>query len=273
MSYSLAEDNAYEKSKLNILKKADGAFVTRRLFLFDIRRNYPYYLYMIKFDGEPITWLLRRKKNALNISYVVFAVLIVSAVAAATLARGAFQSGSNPNLYFAALSIAVIFLVGFICVIVFWVTPAERKLKYAVCKEIAEGLLAHEALLKGGDVIGFSADYEGDVLTLSRKNFTGEIKIDPSRITSVDGLGGAGAKIGLDLKPLKAVPSLYATAGTKLWQFLQAYYSLHGKDNGVKSVTVTDNMGKTPLTLPVFSGDAPVKSAAKNYFLKKGLVK
>ena len=228
---------------------------------------------MIKFDGEPTTRLLKQKKNVLNISYVVFALLLVSAVVAAALARGAYQSGANWNLYLAALCAALIFLVGFILVIALLVVPAERKLKFAVSKEIADGLLAREDMFKGGGVIEFSADYSGDVLTLSRKNYTGAISIDPSRITSADGLGGAGAKIELDLNPLKAVPSLYATAGTKLWLFLQGYYALHGKENGAERVTVTDNMGKTPLTLTVFDKGASEKSAAKNYFIEKGLVK
>lgn len=228
---------------------------------------------MIKFDEAQTTALLQRKKLALNTSYVIFAVLLVSAVGAAVLARGAYQSGLNWNLYLAALIIALIFLVGFICVIAFWVVPTERKLKYAVAKDIAEGLLAREDMLKGGGAIEFVADYSGDTLTLSRKNFTGAISIDPSRLTTSDGLGGAGAKIEMDLKPLKAVPSLYATAGTKLWLFLQAYYSLHGEENGAESVTITDNMGKTPLTLTVFSKGAPENKIKKNYFIEEGLVK
>ncbi len=228
---------------------------------------------MIKFDGEPTTSLLKQKKNSLNTSYVVFAILLVSAVIAAALARGAYQSGANWNLYLAALCVALIFLVGFILIIALWVVPTEKKLKFAVSKEIAEGLLSREDMFKGGGVIEFSADYSGDVLTLSRKNYTGAISIDPSRLTSADGLGGAGAKTELDLKALKAVPALYATAGTKLWLFLQAYYLLHGKDNGAERVTITDNMGKTPLTLTVFDKDAAQKSGAKNYFIERGLVK
>ena len=228
---------------------------------------------MIKFDGEPTAGLLKRKKNSLNTSYVVFAILLVSAVIAAALARGAYQSGANWNLYLAALCVALVFLVGFILIIALWVVPTEKKLKLAVGREIADGLLSREDMFKGGGVIEFSADYSGDVLSLSRKNYTGTIAIDPSRLTSADGLGGAGAKIELDLKALKAVPSLYATAGTKLWLFLQGYYALHGKENGAERVTVTDNMGKTPLTLTVFDKGAPVQSAEKNYFIKKGLIK
>ena len=228
---------------------------------------------MIKFDDERTTALLQRKKQALNISYTVFAVLLVSAVAAATLTRGAYESHANWDLYLAALIIAIIFLIGLILLIAFWVVPAEKKLRYAVCKQIAEGLLAREDMFKGGGVIEFSADYSGDVLTLSRKNFMGTIAIDPSRLTTAEGLGANGAKIEIDLKPLKTVPALYGSSGTKLWLFLSAYYSLHGKENGAEIVTVTDNMGKTPLTLTVFDKNAPANSGAKNYFIEKGLVK
>lgn len=228
---------------------------------------------MIKFDDGETVRLLQKKKLSLNVSYVLFALLIVSAVLAAVLARGAVSDDVAWSNYIYALAFAAVCLVAFIGVIAFLVVPTEKKLKYAVGKEIAKGLLAREDMFKGGGIIEFVADYSGDVLTLSRKNFTGAISIDPSRLTASDGLGGAGAKIEMDLKPLKAVPALYATAGTKLWQFLQGYYALHGEENGAERVTVTDNMGKTPLTLTVFDKGAPAKNNAKNYFIEKGLIK
>lgn len=228
---------------------------------------------MIKFDDKEIVRLLQKKKLSLNASYVLIALLIVSAVVAAVLARGAYSDDLARSNHIYALAFAAIFLVALIGVIIFNVVPTNEKLKYSVCKETADGLLARGDFFEGGGVIEFFADYSGDVLTLSRKNFTGAIAIDPARVDSAEGLGGAGAKIELDLKPLKAVPALYGSAGTNLWLFLSAYYSLHGRENGAERVTVTDNMGKTPLTLTVFDKDAPAKSAEKNYFIKKGLVK
>lgn len=228
------------------------------------------YLYMIKFDDGGTVRLLQKKKLSLNISYVLFALLIVSAVLAAVLARGAVSDDSTWSNYICALAFAAVCLVAFIGVIVFFVIPADKKLKYAVCRQIAEGLFAREDMFKGGGVIEFVADYSGDTLTLSRKNFTGAITIEPSRVTVAGGLGGTGAKIEIDLTALKAVPSLYATAGTKLWLFLQGYYAVHGEENGAESVTITDNMGKTPLPLTVYVKGAPEK---KNYFIEKGLIK
>ena len=230
---------------------------------------------MIKFDGAHITDAIKKKKLYTGSVYVFLALLLIAAVIAAVLTREAVLTGKSEHEYeyFVSLSGAIVCLLTIIGFIVFLITPANRELNRCVCKTMANGLLAREDMFKGDGVIEFSADYSGDVLTLSRKNFTGAITIDPSRLTSADGLGGAGAKIEMDLKPLKAVPSLYATAGTKLWQFLQAYYLLHGEENGADSVTITDNMGKTPLTLTVFTKGVPAKQNTKNYFIEKGLVK
>lgn len=225
---------------------------------------------MIKFDGGEVTERIKSKRILNGLNIVFFSVILFEALIVAVFSKNA---ASNWGLYIALYVQLGVFAVLYILFLVTLFARGGRRLSYAVCKEIAEGFYARGDLLAGDGKIEFSADYSGDVLTLSRKNFTGAIAVDPSRLTSADGLGGAGAKIELDLKPLKAVPSLYATAGTKLWLFLQAYYSLHGKQNGAESVTVTDNMSKTPLTLQVYADGAPAKSAENNYFIKKGLVK
>ncbi|MDE6691666.1 MAG: hypothetical protein K2K04_06820 [Clostridia bacterium] len=230
---------------------------------------------MIKFDGSHITDAIKKKKLYTGSVYIFVALLIIAAVIAATLTREVVLNGKSEHEYeyFVSLSGSIVCLLIIIGFIVFLIIPANRELNRCVCKTMANGLLAREDMFKGGGNIGFVADYSGDVLTLSRKNFTGAITIDPTRIVSADGLGGAGAKIEMDLKPLKAVPALYATAGTKLWQFLQAYYLLHGEENGAESVTITDNMSKAPLELTVFLKDAPAKKNEKNYFIEKGLIK
>lgn len=227
---------------------------------------------MIKFDDPEISRLLQKKKGYLNISYLTFGIMIVAAVAAAVLARDVAGT-SNWGLQIAVLSVAAVFLAAFVCVTAFLVMPAGKKLNFAVCKAIADGLLAREDMFGGGGNIEFNADYEGDVLTLSRKGFTGAVTIDPARLNPAESFDSAVGKIQLDLKLLKSVPSLYGAAGTKLWLFLQGYYALHGKENGAESVTVCDNTGKKPLSLQAFSGSAPAKNATKNYFIKKGLIK
>ncbi len=212
-----------------------------------------------------------KAKRILNgLSILFFSVILCEALIVAVLSKNAT---SNWGLYIALYVQLGTFAVLYVLYLATLFAQGGRRLNYAVCKEIAEGLLAREDMFKGGGVIEFSADYSGDVLTLSRKNFTGAITIDPSRLASAEALGGAGAKIELDLKALKAVPSLYATAGTKLWQFLQGYYALHGEKEGAESVTITDNMGKTPLTLTVFVKGAGAKKNTKNYFIEKGLIK
>lgn len=271
-----------KKSDNLTIKKTDGVFVTLRLFLYytalsvpalDNSADKPYYLNMVKFDNSDVTTLIKKKKLCTEVTFVMFAVLLISAVISAVLTRNAIVEKSELKNEVYALCVTAVLLVCFIAVIIFYVAPTDRRLKLCVCKTIAEGLLERGDMFRGGGVIEFTADYSGDILTLSRKNFTGAISIDPARLATAQGLGGAGAKIELDLKPLKAVPALYGAAGTKLWLFLNAYYALHGKENGVERVTVTDNMGKTPYTLTVFDKSAPEKRGAKNYFIEKGLVR
>lgn len=228
---------------------------------------------MIKFDDKNITEALKKKKLYSEIAYVFFAVLLVSAIVAAVLTRGAVTNGENRVAHIAALCVFGAALICFIALLIFFVIPANRQLKLLVSKALADGLLAREDMLKGGGTLEFTADYQGDVLTLSRKGYTGVITLDPSRMTTADNLGGAGAKAELDLKPLKSSPSLYAAAGNRLLLFLQAYYLLHGSESGAESVAITDNMGKTPLTLQVYKSGTTVKNANKNYFIKKGLIK
>lgn len=228
---------------------------------------------MIKFDGGEMTRLIKKKKLCTEITLTILALLLISAVISAVLTRNAIVQKSELGNEVSALWITAFWLVCFIAVIIFYAAPTNRQLKKSVCKEIADGMLKREDMLKGGGKIEFSADYSGNILTLSRKGFTGEISIDPSRLKTAEGLGGAGAKIEIDLQPLKASPSVYSTAGSRLWLFLQAYYYLNGEKNGAEQVTITDNMGKTPYTLQIFAGGSPAKNAEKNYFIKRGLIK
>ena len=228
---------------------------------------------MIKFDDKNITAALKKKKLCTEFTCISFALLLISAVISAVLTRNAIVEKNELGNEVSALYLTAFLLAGFIAVIIFYVAPTNRQLKLLVSKALADGLLAREDMLKGVGTLEFTADYQGDVLTLSRKGYTGVITLDPSRMTTTDNLGGAGAKAELDLKPLKSSPSLYATAGNRLWLFLQAYYLLHGSESGAESVTITDNMGKTPLTLQVYKSGTTVKNANKNYFIKKGLIK
>ncbi|MCM1545702.1 MAG: hypothetical protein NC033_01570 [Clostridiales bacterium] len=228
---------------------------------------------MIKFDDGETVRLLRKKKLGLNACYVIFALLLVSAVLAAVLARGVYSDGAFRSNHLYALAFAAVCLVALVGVIAFVTAPTERALKLAVNSKIAKELLSREDFFAGDGRILFAADYSGDVLTLTRQNYTGAINLDPFNQKSTENIAAAGTKIEFGLKELKAVPSLYATIGTRLWLFLQAYYFLHGAKNGVESVYIADNMGKKPVFLQVFAINAPLEKAKKNYFIKKGLIK
>ena len=228
---------------------------------------------MISFNDDEITRLIKKYSVILNLSYVSFAVTLVSAVIAAALTKGAYADGANWEWYITSLIFALAFLVIFITLVAGFLVRESKRLKDAVCKRMCEGLLAKEEFFRGGEEIEFVTVYSNDCFIISRKGYTGEISIDPSRQQDVQNLGVSGAKIQLDLAPLKPAAAVYGIVGTRLWLFLQAYYSVHGEEIGVKRVLVTDCMGKEPLVLDIVRDGVPVKSSENNYFIKKGLIK
>ena len=228
---------------------------------------------MINFDDEKIERLIKKNTISLNLSYVFFAVALVGAVIAAVLAKGAYKDGTNLVWHLTALIAACVALAGFIITVAGFRVRESRQLKYAVCEKMCEGLLAREDFLKGGEEIEFIADHTQDTLSLTRKGYTGEIVVNPAKLKLLQSLGDEGTKIEFDLSTLKPATTFYGTVGTLLWQFLQAYYSVKGAEIKVKQVTITDNMGKTPLTLCIVRDGVTAKNTERNYFIKKGLIK
>ena len=228
---------------------------------------------MINFDDEKIERLIKKNTVSLNLSYVFFAVALVGAVIAAVLAKGAYVDGKNLGWHLTALIAACVALAGFIITVAGFRVRESRQLKYAVCKKMCEGLLADENFFKGGEQIEFIADHTRDTLSLTRKGYTGEIVVNPAKLQLLQSLGDAGAKIEFDLSTFKPATTFYATIGTLLWQFLQAYYFVKGAEIKVKNVFVTDKMSKTPLTLCIVHDGVTAKKTEKNYFIKKGLIK
>lgn len=225
---------------------------------------------MITFNDDGLKGRLQHAKICSGINVGFLTVIFIAALVIAVCSK---YAESNWGLYVGGLVFwGVLALVYVVCLFAIFL-PAAKAAKRGVCETIAQSLLTREDFFTGGEEIEFVAEYSGDCLTLSRKGYTGEILIEPSRLQNLKNLGGEGAKIEFDLAPLAIVPSVYSTVGTALWQFLQAYYAIKGAQGGVKRVFITDCMGKKPTTLAVFNDGAPAKTSDKNYFIKKGLIK
>lgn len=226
---------------------------------------------MVTFNDTETLAAIQHKKicNGINTAFLTF--LFITAVILAVCSR---YAESNFGLFAGGLCLWGVLLCAYLVSLFAITLPAGRKLKYRFCKIMAEGLLSREEMLKRGEHIELIADYSGNILTLTRKNYTGEIVISPAKSQSELKLGETGAKTEFDLTPFKTLPSVYATAGANLLKFLRAYYSLHGKENKNARVTITDNMEKAPVVFEIFSDREPDDKILKtDYFIKKGLVK
>ena len=225
---------------------------------------------MVKFDSRQTLSAGQHKKicNGINVAYLSALFFFATVLAACSK-----YAERNWGLYLGGICLFGVLLVIYFISLFLITLPAGRRLKRCVCKELADELLAEEEFLQGGGKIEFYVEYSGNVLTLSRKNYTGKITLSPERTESGAPLKSEGAKRQLDLTNLKPVPSVYATVGSLLLRFLSAYYSLHGESGGISAVTVTDCTGKKPYSLNVFGEGAPTAAKKSNCFLKDNLIK
>lgn len=222
---------------------------------------------MIKFDGDETNAALARRVIYRCISIASCAALIVCAVILAACSKYAER---NWELYIAFLCVYLLALLSFVLFLIFFGAKPGRELNRLVCKTIADAFYAREDILKGGN-IRFTVNYSGDILTLSREGYTGEIIISPASFRDGKSVADGGAEIAFDLSALKAAPPVYSSAGEKLLQFLQAYYLVNAQKLGVDNVAVTDDTGGAPREIALVTNGNPV-AAGSNYFIKRGLI-
>lgn len=222
---------------------------------------------MIKFDGAETTAALERRRIYRCTTIIFFVALIIYGVILATCSKCA---ESNGELFLSFLCIYLMALLSFVFFMIFFGAKPGKELNRLVCKTIAQAFYAKEDILKGGN-IRFTVVYSGDILTLSREGYTGEIIISPSSFKDGNSVADGGAEIAFDLSALKAAPSVYSSAGEKLLQFLQAYYLVNAQKLNAAGVTVTDDTGGAPREIVIVANGNPVGTQA-NYFIKRGLI-
>lgn len=222
---------------------------------------------MIKFDSAKTAAALARRVIYRGISIAFFVGLIIYGVILATCSK---YAESNWELYLAFLCVYLMVLLSFAFFLIFFGAKPARELNHLICTTIADAFYEREDILKGSN-IRFTVTYSGDVLTLSREDYTGEIIISPSSFRDGKSVADGGAEIAFDLSALKAAPSVYSSAGEKLLRFLQAYYLVNAQKLSADSVTVTDDTGGAPREITIVANGNPVGTDG-NYYIKRGLI-
>ena len=196
-----------------------------------------------------------------------FVALIIYGVIIATCSKCAERYW---ELYIVFLCVYLLALLSFVFFMIFFGAKPGKELNRLVCRTIADAFYAREDILKG-DNMRFSVNYSGDILTLLREGYTGEIIISPSSFGDGSAVADGGAEIAFDLSALKAAPSVYSSTGEKLLQFLQAYYLVNAQKLNVNDAAVTDDTGGAPREIILVKNGNPV-AAGSNYFIKRGLI-
>lgn len=215
---------------------------------------------MITFEDPALSAALTRRKlyGKIRIAYIT-----ALALGAICLAAFSGYAENSWNLYVVLLCVYSLALLSFILFCVFVIAKADAQLKLLVCETVAAAFYDRENFLNGADV-RLSVSYSGDILTVSRENYAGEIIGGKS-------VAEGGGEIQFDLSALKTVPSVYSSVGEKLLLFLQSYYFKNAKKLNAANVTVTDNTSGKPFTVACVANGEPV-AADNEYYFKRGLI-
>lgn len=209
-----------------------------------------YYNYMVRFDGAQTQALIKRLTTLKGITLTAFLIAFCC---------GMIAAGATPHIDEYAATVIALFVIAGVAAACFAtllipLTLTRRKIDANVSSTLAAAMYKNEDMLtdaKGVSEIAFVAAYSGDRLTFGRADRT-------------DG-------IIFDLTVIKKCTSVYSAFGTRLTEFLEAFYSVRHKD-GVR-VTVTEDMGGRRKALDI-AGENGVKFISKNnYFIKRGLIK
>lgn len=151
----------------------------------------------------------------------------------------------------------IIAAVAAVALVVFFILfkLTENRLKQCVISIFVTAMEENSDLYTVDSEIALIAEYEGDKVTLYRQN---SLK-----------------KIVFDLSGIKKSARTYSDFGTRLLEYLEAYYYLHGE--GYSNVTIADKYGKNDNNVDDYNiiknGEVYVYRPEKNYFLKRGLIK
>lgn len=205
---------------------------------------------MVRFDDAQTQALIKRLTAFKGLTLTAFLTAFCC---------GLIAAGATPHIDEYAATVIVLFAIAGVAAACFAallvpLTLTRRAIDKKVSSALAAAMYKNEAMLTdvtGVSEIAFVAAYSGDKLSFGRADRT-------------DG-------IIFDLTALRKCTAVYSAFGTRLTEFLEAYYSVRRKD-GV-GVTVTEDMGGRREALEI-AGKNGVKHIGKNnYFIKRGLIR
>lgn len=219
---------------------------------------------MVTFNSDKISDLVSRKRTATTVNYAFFSCLLLLALACAALTP---DSEKHLTAFITCWCLFALFLIGFICVNLFYTRKLTQNLKSLVAAVIADAFKDNEHILNGDKEIELNISADGDILSVARKGY-----MQPVTISATGGGLKCEGSLKFDLESLKRVGSIYSAACDYIWQYLTAYYFINGRGKYV-SVIVCDQTAKPPQTLPIVSLGVPAEPKNKNVFLKLNLIK
>lgn len=205
---------------------------------------------MVTFDNQEIKKYIARVRLFSPFSTGAFVIAICAGICSA-VAVGSMkeQAGLITATWIIAVVAAVVLVVFFTLL-----KLTEKQLNKCVCDVLVEAMEENTDLYTGDSEIALVVEYEGDNVTLSKRN--------------------SFKKIVFDLSGIKK-SATYSNFGTKLWQYLEGYYYLHSE--GYSNVTISDYFDIRNIKFEDYSiienGEVDVYRPERNYFLKRGLIK
>ncbi|MGN1373001.1 MAG: hypothetical protein ACI4VK_03010 [Candidatus Coproplasma sp.] len=205
---------------------------------------------MVTFDNEEIKKYIARVRLFKTFSTGAFVIALCAGVFSAVSVGSMKEQAA---LITATWIIAAVFAVA---LIVFFtlLKLTEKRLNKCVCDVLITAMEENSDLYSGDSEIALVAEYVGDKVTLSKKN--------------------SPKKIVFDLSGIKK-SATYSDFGTRLWQYLEGYYYLHGGE--YSNVTISDYFDLRDTKFEDYylieNGEVCIYRPEKNYFLKRGLIK
>ena len=206
---------------------------------------------MVTFDNQEIKKYIARIRLFSGLSTGAFVIAFCAGIFSAVAVGSLKEQAALITATWIIAAVAVVVLVVFFTLLML----TEKRLNTCVCDVLAKAMEENSDLYSGDSEIALIAEYDGDKVTLYRQN--------------------SFKKIVFDLSGIEKATRTHSNFGTRLLEYLEAYYFLHGE--GYSNVTIADKFdrhnNKFDIYAIITNGEVNVYRPEKNYFLKRGLIK
>ncbi|MGN0813013.1 MAG: hypothetical protein ACI4MQ_05870 [Candidatus Coproplasma sp.] len=206
---------------------------------------------MVTFDSQEIKKYIARIRLFSSFSTGAFVIAFCAGICSAVAVGSMKEQAVLITVTWIIAAVFAVVLVVFFTLLML----TEKRLNKCVCDVLVTAMEENSDLYSGDSEIALIAEYEGDKVTLYRQN--------------------SFKKIVFDLSGIEKSTRMHSNFGTRLLEYLEAYYSLYGE--GYSNVTIADKYDKHDNNVDNYNiiqnGEVYVYRPDKNYFLKRGLIK